>query len=47
MQAINGVRKGDILPDLMQIPEENFIKNLTANGVLQPPDDIDLAALSP
>lgn len=46
MQAINGVRKGDILPELMQILEENFIKQL--DGKWRKPnlqDDVDLAAL--
>lgn len=46
MQAINGVRKGDILPELMQILEENFIKE--SDGKWRKPnlrDDIDLAAL--
>ena len=46
MQAINGVRKGDILPELMQILEENFIKE--ADGKWRRPnlqDDVDLAAL--
>lgn len=27
MQAINGLRKGDILPELMELLEENFIQN--------------------
>ncbi len=46
MQAINGVRKGDILPELMQILEENFIKE--SDGKWRKPnlqDDVDLAAL--
>ncbi len=46
MQAINGVRKGDILPELMQILEENFIKE--SDGRWRKPnlqDDVDLAAL--
>lgn len=46
MQAINGVRKGDILPELMQILEENFIKEY--DGKWRKPnlqDDVDLAAL--
>lgn len=46
MQAINGVRKGDILPELMQILEENFIKE--TDGKWRKPnlqDDVDLAAL--
>lgn len=46
MQAINGVRKGDILPELMQILEENFIKE--SDGHWRKPnlqDDVDLAAL--
>lgn len=46
MQAINGVRKGDILPELMQILEENFIRE--ADGHWRRPnlqDDVDLAAL--
>lgn len=46
MQAIQGVRKGDILPELMQILEENFIKE--ADGKWRKPnlhDDVDLAAL--
>lgn len=46
MQAINGVRKGDILPELMQILEENFIKEF--DGKWRKPnlqDDVDLAAL--
>lgn len=46
MQAINGVRKGDILPELMQILEENFIKEY--DGRWRKPnlqDDVDLAAL--
>jgi hypothetical protein len=43
MKAINGLRKGDLLPELKQILEENFIKEL--NGVWRKPnmqDDIDL-----
>lgn len=46
MQAINGVRKGDILPELIQILEENFIKE--DSGKWRRPnlqDDVDLAAL--
>lgn len=46
MQAINGVRKGDILPELMQILEENFIKE--SDGKWRKPnlqDDVDLEAL--
>lgn len=46
MQAINGVRKGDILPELMQILEENFIKE--SDGKWRKPnlqDDVDLSAL--
>ena len=46
MQAINGLRKGDILPELMQILEENFIKE--SDGKWRKPnlqDDVDLAAL--
>lgn len=46
MQAIQGVRKGDILPELMQILEENFIKE--TDGKWRKPnlqDDVDLAAL--
>lgn len=46
MQAINGVRKGDILPELMQILEENFIKE--SDGKWRKPnlqDDVDLATL--
>lgn len=46
MQAINGVRKGDILPELMQILEENFIKE--ADGKWRKPnlqDNVDLEAL--
>ena len=46
MQAINGVRKNDILPELMQILEENFIKEL--DGKWRKPnlqDDVDLEAL--
>lgn len=46
MQAIKGVRKGDILPELMQILEENFIKE--SDGKWRKPnlqDDVDLAAL--
>lgn len=46
MQAINGVRKGDILPELMQILEENFIKE--PDGKWRRPnlqDDVDLEAL--
>ncbi|MDE5924472.1 MAG: hypothetical protein K2G75_04030, partial [Muribaculaceae bacterium] len=46
MQAINGVRKGDILPELKQILEENFIKE--SDGKWRKPnlqDDVDLAAL--
>lgn len=46
MQAINGVRKGDILPELMQILEENFIKESDGKwrkSNLQ--DDVDLATL--
>ena len=46
MQAIQGVRKGDILPELMQILEENFIKE--SDGKWRKPnlqDDVDLAAL--
>lgn len=46
MQAINGVRKNDILPELMQILEENFIKE--PDGKWRKPnlqDDVDLEAL--
>lgn len=46
MQAIQGIRKGDILPELMQILEENFIKE--ADGKWRKPnlqDDVDLEAL--
>ncbi len=46
MQAINGVRKGDVLPELIQILEENFIKE--SDGKWRKPnlqDDVDLAAL--
>lgn len=46
MQAINGVRRGDILPELIQILEENFIKE--PDGHWRRPnlqDDVDLAAL--
>ena len=46
MQAIQGIRKGDILPELKQILEENFIKE--ANGKWRKPnlqDDVDLEAL--
>lgn len=46
MQAINGVRRGDILPELLQILEENFIKE--SDGHWRRPnlqDDVDLAAL--
>lgn len=42
MQAINGVRKGDILPELSVILEENFIQE--ANGSWRLPniqDDVD------
>lgn len=46
MQAINGVRKGDILPELMQILKENFIEE--EDGKWRKPnlqDDRDLDAL--
>lgn len=46
MQAIQGLRKGDILPELAQILEENFIKE--ADGKWRKPnlqDDVDLDAL--
>lgn len=46
MQAIKGVRKGDILPELIQILEENFIKE--SDGRWRRPnlqDDVDLEAL--
>lgn len=46
MQAINGIRKGDILPELKQILEENFIREADGKwrkANLQ--DDVDLAAL--
>ena len=46
MQAIQGIRKGDILPELMQILEENFIKE--PDGKWRKPnlqDDVDLEAL--
>lgn len=46
MQAIQGLRKGDILPELMQILEENFIQE--ADGKWRKPnlqDDIDLNLL--
>ena len=42
MQAINGIRKGDILPELSVILEENFIQE--ANGSWRLPniqDDVD------
>lgn len=47
MQAIQGVRKGDILPELKQILEENFIRE-EALGMWRRPnlqDDVDLEAL--
>lgn len=46
IRAIQGVRKGDILPELKQILEENFI--LESDGKWRKPnlqDDVDLAAL--
>lgn len=46
MQAIQGIRKGDILPELKQILEENFIKE--ADGKWRKPnlqDDVDLEVL--
>jgi hypothetical protein len=46
MKAIHGLRKGDILPELTQILEENFIKEL--DGKWRKPnlqDDVDLEAL--
>lgn len=46
MQAINGVRKGDILPELMQILDENFIQQ--EDGSWRLPniqDDVDKEAL--
>ncbi len=46
MQAINGIRKGDILPELKTILEENFIE--TAEGKWRLPnsqDDADMDAL--
>jgi hypothetical protein len=45
-KATNGVRKGDILPELMQILHENFIKE--PDGRWRKPnlqDDVDLEAL--
>jgi DNA modification methylase len=46
MQAIQGLRKGDILPELMQILEENFIKEPDGKWrVANMQDDIDLEAL--
>lgn len=46
MQAINGLRKGDILPELKQLLEENFIE--MENGKWRLPnmhDDVDKDAL--
>lgn len=46
MQAMNGLRKGDVLPELMQILDENFIEE--ANGKWRLPnisDDVDKEAL--
>ena len=46
MQAINGIRKGDILPELKTILEENFIE--TSEGKWRLPnsqDDADMDAL--
>lgn len=46
MQAINGVRKGDILPELRELLEENFIEE--SDGKWRLPnmqDDVDKAAL--
>lgn len=46
MQAINGVRKGDILPELKELLEENFIEE--ADGKWRLPnlqDDVDMEAL--
>jgi hypothetical protein len=46
MQAINGLRKGDILPELATLLEENFIQEL--NGKWRIPniqDDVDKEAL--
>ena len=42
MQAINGLRKGDILPELSELLEQNFIQE--ANGSWRLPniqDDVD------
>jgi DNA modification methylase len=46
LQAINGMRKGDIVPEPLQILEENFIKE--PDGKWRKPnlqDDVDLEAL--
>lgn len=46
LKAIQGIRKGDILPELMHILEENFIKE--SDGKWRKPnlqDDVDLTAL--
>jgi hypothetical protein len=46
MQAINGLRKGDILPELKQLLEENFIE--MENGKWRLPnmqDDVDKDAM--
>lgn len=46
LKAIQGIRKGDILPELMHILEENFIKE--SDGKWRKPnlqDDVDLTVL--
>jgi hypothetical protein len=46
MQAIQGLRKGDILPELQQILDENFIKEPDGKWrVANMQDDVDLEAL--
>jgi DNA modification methylase len=45
-KATNGIRKGDILPELMQILHENFIKEPDGKWrVANMQDDVDLEAL--
>ena len=42
MQAINGLRKGDVLPELMEILDENFIQNEDSSWRLPNiQDDVD------
>ena len=39
MQALAGVRKGDVLPELMQILEENFLKDEQGRWYLPDPEN--------